>query len=415
MTAASGAAALVAVGDELVTGDRSEGNLGWLARELTSRGWRVKEARLVGDDEAHLTEVLRELMRGHELVVVTGGLGPTLDDVTRQAAASACGLELTEDGDTVEELRALWRERDKEMPESNLRQALKPKGSLRLTNAHGTAPGFLAESGAARLACLPGPPREMRGVANDELFGRVTLGAAPLRRTLYMCGLSESDLADIVGEWMERDAVPTVGVLASRGVLELKFTACGASEEDELQLEARFSEARERLAEWVFSEKGGDLASVLVGELLEEECSLALAESCTGGQVSQRLCGVPGVSAVLKESLVTYSNEAKTARLGVPEPLLTSHGAVSNEVAEAMAEGLQASSGARLVGAVTGIAGPGGGTDLKPVGRVHFAVGLDGAVRTHERTFPSRGRAHIQAWATNTMLNLMLRAFREGR
>jgi len=402
MTARGGAAALVAVGDELVSGDRSEGNLGWLARELTSRGWRVMEARLVGDDEAYLTEVLRELMREHGLVVVTGGLGPTLDDVTRHAAASACDLELVEDAATIEELRALWRERDREMPESNMRQALMPSGALRLANAYGTAPGFLVNSGDARLACLPGPPSEMCGVATDGLLDQVVLGEAPRRETLCLCGISESDLADLVGEWMDRDAVPTVGVLASRGVLELKFTACGVSEEDELQLEARFSEARERLAEWVFSEKERDLASVLVGELLEEECSLAVAESCTGGQVSQRLCGVPGVSAVLIESLVTYSNEAKTARLGVPEPLLTSHGAVSDEVAEAMAEGLQASSGARLVGAVTGIAGPGGGSDLKPV-------------RTHERTFPSRGRAHIQAWATNTMLNLMLRAFREGR
>ncbi len=415
MTAGGGAAALVAVGDELVSGDRSEGNLSWLARELTSRGWRVMEARLVGDDEAQLTEVLRELMSAHELVVVTGGLGPTLDDVTRHAAASACGLELVEDEDTIERLKAFWSERGREMPESNRRQALMPSGALRLMNAHGTAPGLFVESGAARLACLPGPPREMRGVATDEFLRLVELGDAPTRRTLYMCGLSERDLADLVGEWMERDAVPSVGVLASRGVLELKFTACGAGEEDESRLESRFDEARERLAEWVFSEADPDLASVLVGELLKEECSLAVAESCTGGQVSQRLCGVPGVSAVLKESLVTYSNEAKTARLGVPESLITSHGAVSDEVAEAMAEGLHASSGARLVGAVTGIAGPGGGSDEKPVGRVHFAVGLDGAVRTHERTFPPRGRAHIQAWATNTMLNLMLRAFREAR
>jgi len=415
MTASGGVAALVAVGDELVSGERSEGNLGWLARELTERGWRVKEARLLGDDLAQLTEVFRELMSAHELVVVTGGLGPTLDDVTRHAAAAACELELFEDEDTIEELRALWRERGEEMPESNRRQALMPSGALRLANAHGTAPGFLVERGAAHLACLPGPPREMRGVATEELLGRVELGEAPQRRTLYLCGLSESDLADMLGEWMERDAAPRVGVLASQGVLELKFTACGAGEADVSQLESRFEEARLRLAEWIFSERDSDIASVLVRELIEDECSLAVAESCTGGQVSKRLCGVPGVSAVLKESLVTYSNEAKTARLGVPESLIAAHGAVSDEVAEAMAEGLRASSGARLVGSVTGIAGPGGGSEEKPVGRVHFAVGLDGAVQTLERTFPSRGRAYIQAWATNTMLNLMLRVLREGR
>ena len=208
MTAGGGGAALVAVGDELVSGERSEGNLGWLARELTERGWRVKEVRLLGDDQAQLTETFRELMRAYELVVVTGGLGPTLDDVTRHAAAAACELELFEDEDTIEELRALWRERGEEMPEANRRQALMPSGALRLANAHGTAPGVLVERGAARLACLPGPPREMRGVATEELLGRVELGEAPQRRTLYICGLSESDLADMVGEWMERDAAP---------------------------------------------------------------------------------------------------------------------------------------------------------------------------------------------------------------
>ncbi|MCH2104105.1 MAG: nicotinamide-nucleotide amidohydrolase family protein [Planctomycetes bacterium] len=415
MTGREGAAALVAVGDELIAGERAEGNLGWLARELTSRGWRVSEARLIGDDLAQLTETLRDLLSGHELVITTGGLGPTLDDVTRHAAAAACDLELEEDAETVAGLREFWSTRGEPMPESNRRQALLPSGALRLDNAHGTAPGFLVEAGGARLACLPGPPREMQGVSREELLSRVERSAPPQRRTLFLCGVSESDLADRVGEWMARDADPVSGVLASRGVLELKFTARGSSEADLARLEERVEEARELLAPWVFSESEADLASVLVAELLEEGCSVAVAESCTGGQISQRLCAVPGVSAVLKESLVTYSNEAKAARLGVPEDLIEAHGAVSDEVAEAMATGLHGSSGARLVGAVTGIAGPGGGSPEKPVGTVHFAVGLDGAVRTHQRTFSSRGRGHIQAWATNTMLNLMLRTYRDGR
>jgi len=415
MTVVGGAAALVAVGDELVAGERTEGNLGWLGRELSLRGWSVVETRVVGDDEARLVEVLGQLLAECELVVLTGGLGPTLDDVTRHAAATACGLDLEEDAGTIERLEAFWRERAGEMPEANRRQALIPLGAELLTNSHGTAPGFLVESGPARLACLPGPPQEMRGVATDELFARVTRGDAPSRRRLFLFGLSESRLADLVGEWMERDADPRVGVLASRGVLELKFTAHGTTEEDSARLEARLAEARERLDSWVFSGERGDLAGVLVDELMAADCSVAVAESCTGGQVSERLCGIPGVSAVFNEALVTYSNEAKTERLGVAPELIAMHGAVSDEVAEAMAQGLGETSGARLVGAVTGIAGPGGGTETKPVGRVHFAVGLDGAVQTHERTFASRGRAHVQAWATNTLLHLMLLRLREGR
>jgi nicotinamide-nucleotide amidase len=205
-----------------------------------------------------------------------------------------------------------------------------------------------------------------------------------------------------------------MGVLAMDGVLELKLGARGGTEEDLERLEERFDQARERLEEWVFSEERGDLATVLVGELLAAECSVAVAESCTGGQVAERMCAIPGVSAVLHEALVTYSNEAKSDRLGVAAELIGAHGAVSDEVAEAMAKGLAKTSGARLVGAVTGIAGPGGGTEEKPVGRVHFAVGLDGAIRTCERNFAARGRAHVQNWATNTLLHLMLSTLREG-
>jgi len=414
MTVVAGAAGLVAVGDELVAGDRAEGNLGWLARELSLRGWRVVETRVVGDDEERLAEAFKQLLAGCELVVATGGLGPTLDDITRHAAATACALDLEEDADTLERLESFWRERGAQMPEANRRQALIPLGAESLENAYGTAPGFLVEAGPCRLACLPGPPREMRGVATDALFARVSRGTAPKVRRLFLFDLSESRLADLVGKWMERDADPRMGVLASGGVLELKFSACGTTEEDVARVKARFAEASERLDAWVFSEEQGDLARVLVDELLTDDCSVAVAESCTGGQVSERMCGIPGVSAVLREALVTYSNEAKSERLGVPSELIAAHGVVSDEVADAMARGLAETSGARLVGAVTGIAGPGGGTEAKPVGRVHFAVGLDGVVQTHSRTFAARGRSHVQAWATNTLLHLMLSALREG-
>ena len=412
MSAARRTAALIAVGDELVTGDRTDKNLAWLGKELTELGWEVKESRLMGDDEGRLAGALEQLMGECQLVITTGGLGPTLDDVTRHAAATAVNKELEADAATVAGLEELWRSRDSEMPAANLRQALIPVGADLLRNEHGTAPGFLVTLGDARLACLPGPPREMRGVATDELFARVREGGAPARRSLYLFGLSESRLADLLGDWMDRDADPQVGVLASTGVLELKFISKSG---DLAQLEERVAAARERLSAWVFSEEGGDLAEALVSALTEGAVSVAVAESCTGGAITQRLCGVPGVSEVLREGLVTYSNSAKTERLGVSPALIEEHGAVSSEVALAMVEGLAGASGARLVGSVTGIAGPGGGSEHKPVGRVHFAVGLDGSFQASEKTFPARGRAYVQAWSTNTLLSLMLRALREGR
>ena len=412
MSAERRTAALIAVGDELVAGDRVDQNLAWLGRELTELGWEVIESRLMGDDEERLAQALSQLMGECELVITTGGLGPTLDDVTRHAAATAVSLELEADAATVEGLIELWRGRGGEMPAANLRQALIPVGAELLKNAHGTAPGFLVSVDGARLVCLPGPPREMRGVAQDELFKRVSEGHAPTRKTLYLFGVSESRLADLIGDWMNRDADPQVGVLASTGVLELKFVSKSG---DLLRLEERVAEARETLGAWVFSEEHGDLAQALVTALLERGGSVALAESCTGGAVAQRLCGVPGVSEVLREGLVTYSNEAKAERLGVPTRLLEEHGAVSAEVALAMARGLAETSGARLVGAVTGIAGPGGGSEHKPVGRVHFAVGLDGSFKASEVTFPDRGRAYVQAWSTNTLLHLLLCSLGEGR
>ena len=412
MSAARRTAALIAVGDELVTGDRTDKNLAWLGKELTELGWEVKESRLMGDDEGRLAGALEQLMGECQLVITTGGLGPTLDDVTRHAAATAVNKELEADAATVAGLEELWRSRDSEMPAANLRQALIPVGADLLRNEHGTAPGFLVTLGDARLACLPGPPREMRGVATDELFARVREGGAPARRSLYLFGLSESRLADLLGDWMDRDADPQVGVLASTGVLELKLISRSG---DLARLEERAAAVREQLSSWIFSEDGGDLAEALVSALLERRISVAVAESCTGGAVAQRLSQIPGVSEALREGLVTYSNDAKAARLGVPSALIEEHGAVSAEVALAMAEGLTASSGANLVGAVTGIAGPGGGSSEKPVGRVHFAVGLDGSFWGTERTFPDRGRAYVQAWSTNTLLSLMLQALREGR
>lgn len=404
----------MAVGDELLCGERREGNLGWLARELAERGWDVVEQRVVGDDEERLAAVLEQLMGACELVVVTGGLGPTLDDVTRHAAAVACGLELVEDAGTIAGLEAFWRGRGGEMPESNRRQALIPRGAELLANAQGTAPGFVVEVGGARLACLPGPPSEMQGVARDGLLGLVERGDAPRMARLFLFGLSESRLADLLGAWMERDVEPRLGVLASGSVLELKLCGRSVGGGDLARFEGRLAEVRECLGEWVFSEESGDLARVLVEELLALECSVAVAESCTGGLVVERMCAVPGVSAVLREGLVTYADGAKIARLGVEAGLIEEHGAVSQQVAEAMARGLWESGGARLVGAVTGIAGPGGGTVEKPVGLVHFAVGLDGDIQTHERVFSARGRAHVQGFAANALLHLMLSSLREA-
>lgn len=407
-------AALVAVGDELVRGERRDANLPWLARRLERLGWRVVRAELAGDDEERLAATLDECLARHGLVVTTGGLGPTLDDVTRDAAARALGVPLEHDEEAWESIRAWWSGRGLEAPRSNARQARLPAGAERLPNAHGTAPGFLARRGEAWLAALPGPPREMQGVFEDALEARlaevVPPGPARSRRELFLFGLSESLFAERAGAWMDRRANPRMGVLAGGGVLTLSIEAEAATPAEAQALaDARAAEVRARFAAYLYSEEEPDLARVVGALLLERGLTVATAESCTGGLVAARLTDVPGISAAFREGFVTYSDEAKARTLGVPTETLERQGAVSRETALAMADGARERAGADLAVALTGIAGPGGGTPEKPVGLVWLAVAGLGAPEALERRFPARGRGWVRRWAAATALDLLRR------
>ena len=419
MNAPPRTAAVVAVGDELVTGERVDANVAWLAARLEGHGFDVREARLVGDDEDALARALRDLLDRVGLVVTTGGLGPTLDDVTRQAAARALGRELHEDGEALRAVREVWARRGREMPSSNERQALLPVGALLLPNAHGTAPGFRMRRADAWLVVLPGPPHEMHGVFQDAvepwLASWPANGEVRLRRTFHLFGLSESAFADACGAWMDRSANPRMGVLASGGALVVKLEARGADEAAARgALDARSGEVRERFAEHLAGEDAASLVELTGRALLDAQLTVTVAESCTGGLVAARLTDLPGISAVFREGFVTYADEAKEARLGVPRETLEAHGAVSRETALAMARGAREQSGARLSVSVTGVAGPGGGTEEKPVGLVWFGVALDGEAVAVERRFPPRGRELVREWAANTALDLLRRAALEG-
>ncbi|MDP6763548.1 MAG: CinA family nicotinamide mononucleotide deamidase-related protein [Planctomycetota bacterium] len=411
-------AAIVAVGDELLDGELADRNSVWLAEHLTALGRRVEQVRLVADDEELIARVLGELCREHPLVITTGGLGPTLDDVTRHAASRASARELVVDPAVLTALEAAHRERGLPMPASNERQALFPRGAQVLPNPVGTAPGFAVGVGSAWLFALPGPPLEMRAVFEGAVAPRLASlpggGAQRHRRRLHLFGVSESEFADRAGEWMRRDARPRMGVLAHAGILTVKVEA-PAGDDGERLVEARLSDLRSRFGSRVFGADGADLATVVGEALIAAARPVAVAESCTGGLVARKLVAVPGISAVFREGFVTYADEAKTARLGVAPDLLREHGAVSAPVAEAMARGAAERAGARLAVATTGIAGPGGGSPAKPVGLVWFAVARDGAVRAQRRTFPPRGRRVVQEWAALTALDLLRSALEQGR
>ena len=414
-------AAILAIGDELIGGVHADLNSPFLAAELQKLGWRVSEVRVMADEEEALARCMRELVERNDLVLCSGGLGPTLDDVTRHAAARAASLPLEASSEALAEIARWFADSGRAMPRSNDRQALLPLGAEVLPNACGTAPGFRVAIGAARLCALPGPPRELQDMFERQLRAWIQRqwpeARAAQRRCFHMIGLSESLFADRAGAWMLRSSEeliefePLMGVTAKAGTLSVHLSTSAANDERaSLCFERRIEEFRERFREEIFSEGEADPGLVLAQRLIEGSISVTTAESCTAGMVAAALTRAPGVSAVLSEAFVTYSNEAKTRALGVPPELLAEHGAVSLPVARAMAAGAAQRSGARLALAVTGIAGPDGGTPEKPVGTVCFATCFDGELRDGLRRFPPAGRESIRGWATTWALGLGLQA-----
>jgi nicotinamide-nucleotide amidase len=303
------------------------------------------------------------------------------------------------------------------MPRANLRQALIPSGAEVLANEVGTAPGFAARCGGSLLAALPGPPHEMRHVFARELAPRLSRlfpprgGLATAR--FHLCGMSESGFAERAGAWMERGACPRMGVTATDGALSVSILARGATRaEAERALAERCAAFRERFGAHVYSESEPRLEQVVGRELIRRGVSIATAESCTGGLLAAALTRVSGISAVFRAGWVTYADEAKVAALGVDPASIERAGAVSSEVAEAMARGAAERAGAELAVAVTGIAGPGGGTAEKPVGLVWFGLCAGGRARSAERRYPPADRERVRRFAVTTALALILEDLR---
>jgi nicotinamide-nucleotide amidase len=410
--------ALVAVGDELLAGAHPDLNSPWLAARLGELGLGAASVRVVPDDEARVAAAVTAALAEAELVVVTGGLGPTLDDVTRHGIARALGRELVSSERALADLDVWFQRRGVPMPEMNRRQALLPAGAELLRNRLGTAPGFRAAREGRFVVALPGPPAEVHGMVEDELVpwlcGDGRTQAPRGEHRFHLFGLPEGSFAQAVGDWMDRDANPRMGCTVKKGVLSVVLRARGADRVLAARVLLERADAfRGRFAAHVFSETEPRLERVLGEELLRTRTKIAIAESCTGGLVAGLLTRVPGISAVFERGWVTYSNAAKHELLGVEPALLERNGAVSAEVAEAMAIGAAQRAGARLSIAVTGVAGPDGGTEEKPVGLVWFATSLDGRVRSSCRRFPPGEREWIRTLATRSALHEALARLRD--
>jgi len=375
-------AIIISVGSELATGQTVDTNSAFLARQLTSAGIRITAHRTVGDDRAQIAAAISQSADEADVVLITGGLGPTEDDLTREALADAMGVVMEFSEECLARIEGFFRKLGREMCPTNRRQAMVPKGAEPLANEAGTAPGLAAKLRGARIFAMPGVPHEMRWVYHNSIAGLLEGNAGSIvHRTLHTYGAGESDIGSMVSDLMLRDANPTVGTTVAAGMVTLRITSRGrdAAEANALAADT-IAETRRRLGALVFATDDETMASV-VGKLLRERGqTVATAESCTGGMVGQMITDVPSASDYFLGGVVAYSNRVKQDVLGVGEAVLTEHGAVSEPIAEAMAKGARKLLGSDWAISITGIAGPEGGTPEKPVGLVY--VGLASAAST---------------------------------
>jgi nicotinamide-nucleotide amidase len=405
-------AAIVAVGSELLRPGGRETNGAYLTEKLAEVGISVALRISVGDEKALLESVLRQSLSQADLVVVTGGLGPTADDLTRSAAAAAVGRPLLRDAAALEELEARFARFGRKMVAANQQQADLIEGAIRLPNPNGTAPGQCLRDDGRLLVLLPGPPREMQPMFEEQVLPllRVHAGPAVTRsRVLRIASMSESEVDQIVSPLYTRVSNPRTTILSSPGQVELHLTAEAPDPATaESRIEELASSIRERLPGRIFSEDGSELHEVVARLLIESSLTLALAESCTGGGLAARLTSVPGSSRFLERGFVCYSDRAKVEELAVGPGLIESAGAVSEPVAAALAEGARSRARASLGIGITGIAGPGGGSADKPVGLVYIAISEDGGTRVRRTRFPG-DRERVRQQACQLALELLRR------
>jgi nicotinamide-nucleotide amidase len=413
-------AEVIAVGSELLGSMRLDTNSLFLADRLASLGIELRGKSVVGDDRRRLAAVFRAALSRADLVILTGGLGPTDDDLTREAVAEVLGLEMREDPAIVAHIQERFARRGLRMPDVNRRQAMVPRGATVLDNPNGTAPGLLIEQEDRIVVLLPGPPRELHPMF-EQVSERVLVPRAGAFRlykaTLFVAGRGESYVEEIAqpiySKWTSESPPIETTILAVPGQVELHLTLRGQpATAAEARLRRAHEELRTALGDDVFSVDGRPMEDVVGALLRERRLTIAAAESCTGGLLLSRLTDIAGSSDYVAGGVVVYSNELKTMLAGVPADLMAAHGAVSEPVAAALADGIRARTGASVALGITGIAGPGGGTPEKPVGTVAIAFS-GGALGSRVRTFSFfGGRSLVKFQATQTALDMVRRVLK---
>lgn len=408
---------LITIGDELLLGLTIDTNAAWLARELGTIGVHVPWRTTVGDIAGDIAAAVRQSLDRSGAAITTGGLGPTADDLTKPAIAEVFGRSMHFDEELWEGLKRIWRERGRpgELPEANKQQVMIPDGATILRNRHGTAPGIWLEDERGRwIAMLPGIPREMRGLASDEVLPRIRARMSDAQTTLRSLtvrttGIAESQLPALLGEYAVEIDGMRVSYQPSPSGVDIRLTISGvmpAEAEDRLRRAGDI--VRQRIGDRVYGADGEDMAAVALQICRTRGWRVAVAESCTGGLLGERLTNIPGASDTFLGGVIAYDNAVKEGLLGVPRAELVAHGAVSESVAAAMAAGARKSTGAEVGLAITGIAGPDGGTPEKPVGTVWVAVDTPLGAKTYGGRLIG-DRSEIRYRATQSVLDLLRR------
>jgi nicotinamide-nucleotide amidase len=403
-------AEIIAVGSELLTPDRLDTNSLFLTEELNKLGVEILRKTIVGDDRELLTEAFRDAVNRVPLIISSGGLGPTEDDLTRETVADLLGRKLKLNEKILDGIKARFRSFNREMPAINVRQAMVPEGAEALENPRGTAPGLWIEHNEHMIALLPGPPRELKPLFLEEVLPRVARRVSAVRmfhRELRVTGMGESAVDQRIQPVYKRFTDVNTTVLASPGEIQIHLRMWT---DDVALAQKNFSEIEQgfeiALADRIFSHDGSSLEEVVARLLTMNNATISAAESCTGGLLAQRLTSIAGSSSYFLGGVVCYSNEIKTAWADVPKELIEAKGAVSAEVAVALAEGIRRRVGSTLGVGITGIAGPGGGSEEKPVGTVHIALAGGGEPKARAVRFMG-DREMIRMQASQMALDLV--------
>ncbi len=402
---------IIAVGTELLLGNIVNTNAQYLSQKLADLGIDVFYHVAVGDNLQRLSDTIRQGLQRSELIITSGGLGPTVDDLTKEGVADALGIKLLPDEASIRKIEGLFKAMGRPMTENNIKQGYIPEGASVLENDNGTAPGVLIEKNGRTIIMLPGPPKELYPMFEDRVlpYLRAKVNSTIRSKMLRVIGVGESAAEDMLKEIFNSQTNPTIAPYAKEGEVHLRITAkAGTAEEADIMIDQMENRVRDILGDNIYGYDEEALEAVVLKLLQERKLTLALAESCTGGLVSNRLTDIPGASESLMYGVVSYSNEAKVKLLGVKEETLRAYGAVSSQTAEEMAAGVRSLVNADIGVSVTGIAGPDGGSPEKPVGLVYIGIASGEKTEVHKVIF-NGNRKRIKWNTSNKALDLLRR------